>query len=90
MMKLTGLDREFLDRVQHYVARVRAEVPSVRHYGFGRNLAGRGKGFDWVVVGVFDSSADHDAYQVAPVHIEMRDFMTPHIADMVVCDFADD
>jgi hypothetical protein len=39
------------------------------------------------VIGVFDSSADHDRYQVSALHQEMKAFMSPHIVDIAVCDF---
>lgn len=86
MMQLTGTDDAFLARASHYADRIRRELPYVRHYHFGRNVAARAKGFTWTVIGTFDSAADHDLYQVSAVHQEMKAFMSPHIADIVVCD----
>jgi len=79
-------DADFHARVAGYVARVRSELDYVRTYDFGRNGADRGHGYDWAVIGTFDSGADHDRYQVSPVHLEMKAFMVPHIAELVVCD----
>ena len=86
MMRLTEADDAFLARVRHYEERIRHELPYVRDYRFGRNVAVRAKDYAWAVIGVFDNSADHDRYQVSPVHQEMKAFMAPHIADIVVCD----
>src|SRR5476649_1276261 len=58
MMQLANADDAFLARVQYYVERIRSELPYVRDYQFGRNVAARAKGFAWTVIGVFDSSAD--------------------------------
>jgi hypothetical protein len=86
MMNLRDPDRAFHDQVNAFVARIRREVPYVRAYHYGRNVASRAQGYDWAVLAIFDSSADHDRYQVSPAHQEMKAFMTPHIADVVVCD----
>lgn len=89
MMRLKGADDAFHARVDDYVRRVRAELPYVRDYRYGRNVAGRARGYDWAVVATFDTSADHDRYQVSPVHQDMKAYMTPFIEDLVVCDHGD-
>ena len=87
LMRLTGVDDAFLARVRDYGERIRRELPYVRDYQFGRNAADSANGYDWTVIGTFENSADHDRYQMSPVHQEMKAFMMPHIADIVVCDF---
>ena len=87
LMQLTDADTTFLAQVARFEARVLGELDYVRAYHFGRNLASRARNYQWAVVAVFDSSTDHDRYQVSPVHQEMKAFMEPHIADLVVCDF---
>lgn len=89
MMRLKGDDDAFHARVGEYVRRVRSELSYVRDYRYGRNVAGRAKGYDWVVAATFDTSADHDRYQVSPAHQEMKAYMTPFIDDLVVCDHGD-
>ena len=64
-----------------------ASSPTCVTTKFGRNVAARAKGFAWTVIGTFDSSADHDRYQVSALHQEMKAFMSPHIVDIAVCDF---
>ena len=86
MMRLTDVDEAFLARVRDYEGRIRRELDGVRGYQFGRNVASRAKDFAWAVIGVFDSAGDHERYQVSSVHQEMKQFMAPHIADIVVCD----
>ena len=86
LMRLHDPDRAFHDRVHGYAERVRRELPYVRAYEYCRNEASRAQGFDWAIIAAFDSSADHDRYQVSGVHQEMKAFMTPRIADIVVCD----
>lgn len=86
MMRLTDTDDAFLARASHYAERIRHELPYVRDYHFGRNDAARANGFTSVVIGTFGSATDHDLYQVSAVHQEMKAFMSPHIADIVVCD----
>lgn len=89
MMQFQNADKAFFDRVRDYSKRVRDELAYVRAYHFGKNVASRAQGFEWAVVSVFDNAGDHDRYQISPVHQEMKAFMTPYIADIVVCDFAD-
>lgn len=79
-------DASFLRRVEHYVARVRAECPDVLTYGLVDNVAARSDGLTHGIVGAFASSAAHDAYQVSPAHQEMKAYMSPFIARIVVLD----
>ena len=87
LMQLTDADANFLAQVARFETRILGELDYVRAYHFGSNLASRAKNYRWAVVAVFDSSGDHDRYQVSTVHQEMKAFMAPHIADLVVCDF---
>lgn len=87
MTRLAGADEACLARIRYYEERIRRDLPYMHDYRFGRNVAARAKEFAWVVIGTFDSSADHDRYQASALHQEMKAFMTPHIVDMVVCDF---
>ena len=77
------VDRE----VRSFAERVRRECPGLVHYHYGANLASRSKDYDRTIVSVFESSAAHDAYQVSPVHQEMKSRMNTWIADVVVSDF---
>ena len=86
MMRLHDPDRTFHERVHGYAERVRRELPYVRTDEYCRNEASRAQGFDRAIIAAFDSSADHDRYQVSNVHQEMKAFMMPRIADIVVCD----
>ena len=79
-------DQAFHDKVEGFAERIRRTAPRLRRYEFRRNVASRSDGLDWAVFGSFDSSADHDAYQVSEVHQQMKAFMTPYIARIVVCD----
>ena len=87
LMQLTDADTNFLAQVAEFEARILGELDYVRAYHFGSNLASRAKNYQWAVIAVFDSSADHDRYQVSTIHQQMKSFMMPHIADLVVCDF---
>jgi hypothetical protein len=86
MLRLANADAAFHARVDAYARRMPLEVGGIESYAYGCNVADRGKGYDWAVIGVFESSAAHDAYQVSPLHRELKAFMAPHIAEIVVCD----
>lgn len=86
MLSLANVDAAFHARVEAYARRMPLEVRGIQSYAYGRNAADRSKGYDWAVIGVFESSAAHDAYQLSPLHQELKAFMTPHIAEIVVCD----
>jgi hypothetical protein len=87
LMQLSDADEAFFSRVAEFCQRIVDELPFVRAYHFGRNVASRGRHFEWAVISVFDSSEDHDRYQVSPAHQAMKAFMDRHIADLIVCDF---
>lgn len=88
MMKLSkDADAAFHAKVEEFAEEIRRTAKGLIAYNYGRNVADRGKGYDWAVVGAFQSSADHDAYQVSDVHQRMKAFMMPVIEDLVVCDF---
>jgi len=79
-------DAGFLERVEGYCERIRRSSPGVQRYVHLRNDAARRDALDWAIVSSFESSQAHDAYQVSPLHQEMKAFMTPFIERIVVCD----
>ena len=87
MMRISeSADQAYHDKVEHYAERVRKEVPGIVSYDYGENGADRGRGFNFAIISVFEGEAAHDAYQASAVHVELSDYMTPFIEDMVVCD----
>ena len=79
-------DDAFLERVQAHCRRVRQECPSVLGYEFRSNEASRSQGLDYATVSMFESAAAHDAYQVSPAHVAMKEDMGPYIERLVVFD----
>lgn len=77
---------DLLPTIDAFVGRVRRECAGVLRYDHALNTASRARGFDHAIVALFDSAALHEAYQHSPVHQEMKAWMTPWIADLVVCD----
>ncbi|HMO45932.1 MAG TPA: Dabb family protein [Rubrivivax sp.] len=86
LMRLADPDAAFVARVEAYAARVRAELPYVRTYHFGSNLASRSSEYRWLVVAAFDRAEDHERYQLSRVHQEMKAFMAPRIEQLVAGD----
>ena len=83
-------DQRFLDRVEAYAEQLRRSAPNLARYVFSRNVASRSNGLPWGIVSSFASAADHDAYQVSRTHQEMKAYMAPYIARIVVCDVDED
>ena len=79
-------DAAFFAKAQDYVERVKAECSGVVDYFMRRNIAARSDGLTHGIVGVFKDSIAHDAYQISPVHQEMKAFMTARMARIVVLD----
>lgn len=79
-------DESFFERVEHYARRIRAECADLVTYAITRNVASRSDGLGYAVVATFRSSQAHDDYQVSPAHVEMKTFMAPYIARIVVLD----
>lgn len=87
LMQFTAeADQAFFDRVEAYAEQIRNSAQNLHRYVFRPNLASRSDGLDWGILGSFASSADHDVYQVSPLHQQMKAYMTPYIARIVVCD----
>lgn len=87
LMKFSpSVDAEFHARVEEYSEALRQDTPGLRHYVYTRNIASRNDGLEYVITSTFDSSADHDRYQVSPTHVAMKDYMMPMIERIVVCD----
>lgn len=77
---------QFHQAVHAYCERVRGAEPRPHRYVYRPNIASRSDGLDHGIVAVFGSAAEHDQYQVSPVHQEMKAYMTPFIERIVVCD----
>ena len=55
-------------------------------YLYGLNEAGRSDGLTHGVVACFDDEAAHERYQASAIHQEMKAFMAPNTARLVVFD----
>ena len=77
---------DFFKRAEVYVERVKTECNGVVSYLMKENVASRSDGLTHGIIGVFTSSEAHDAYQVSPVHQEMKAFMTTGMSRIVVPD----
>lgn len=87
LLKLSdGADHAYHEKVVDYCRQIRASVDGVLSYDYEANSASRAKGYGHAVVARFVDEAAHDAYQVCPLHVEMKTFMAPMIEDLVVLD----
>jgi quinol monooxygenase YgiN len=87
LMEFTAqADQSFFEKVEEFAERIRRTAANLQCYVFRQNIALRSDGLRYAIVSSFSSSADHDAYQASAVHQEMKAFMTPCIARIVVCD----
>jgi hypothetical protein len=87
MLEFTSsADPTFFQTVTDYAKRVRNECAGLRMYHFGTNEAARAQGYTHAVVSAFKDPAAHDAYQVSPVHVEMKAYMSRYIQRLVVFD----
>lgn len=87
LMEFTAAaDRHFFEQVEAFAERVRRDAPNLLRYVFSRNIASRSDGLTHGIVSSFVSGADHDAYQVSDVHQQMKAYMTPFIARIIVCE----
>lgn len=84
-----GADQAFYDRVEDYCERIRRTGTRVVRYVFRENTASRNDGLTHVILSAFVTAADHDAYQVSPLHAEMKAYMLPRIERIVVCELED-
>lgn len=83
-------DQSFFNKVEEFSERIRRAAPNLHRYVFRKNIASRSDGLKYAIIGSFSSRADHDAYQASSLHQEMKAYMTPYIARIVVCDIDED
>ncbi len=83
-------DPSFFNKVEEFSERIRHTAPNLHRYVFRKNIASRSNGLNYAIIGSFSTSADHDAYQASSLHQEMKAYMTPYIARIVVCDVDED
>lgn len=79
-------DAAFFAKAEGYVGRIKRECKDVVSYFMAPNIASRSDGLTHGIVGIFKSSAAHDAYQVSPAHQEMKAFMSTLMTRIVVLD----
>lgn len=79
-------DQSFHNEVERYCEQVRRTARNCSQYVYRENLASRADGLTHAILSAFASAADHDAYQVSTVHQQMKAYMAPYIARIVVCD----
>lgn len=77
---------DFFAQVQAFAKRIPEECSGVNIYHFGANEADRSSGYSHAVVSVFESAAEHDRYQISPVHVQMKTYMGPFIQRIAVYD----
>jgi hypothetical protein len=82
----TEADADFFAKAETYVKRVKAECADVVSYFMTENAVNRSDGLTHAIIGMFATSAAHDAYQVSAAHQEMKAFMTARMARIVVLD----
>jgi len=82
-------DQAFFAKAEAYCAEIRRTAKNLRCYVLRRNVASRSDGLTHVIMASFDTPADHDAYQTSDIHVEMKAFMIPRIARIVVCELDD-
>ncbi|MBI4966920.1 MAG: Dabb family protein [Rhodospirillales bacterium] len=87
MMKFKpGTPESFFDECRAITDRMAKTEKGVRDLRWAKNTADRGKGYDHAVMGVYDSSADHDAYQVCDLHVKLKGMVAQYLEDLVVFD----
>lgn len=77
---------DFFSQVQAFSKRILQECTGVTTYHFGANEADRSNGYSHAVISIFENAAEHDSYQISPVHVEMKKLMLPFIQRMAVFD----
>ena len=79
-------DKAFFDKVEHYCARIRKEAAGAQAYYMAPNVADRRGPYSHTIVAIFDTSENHDRYQVSPLHQEMKTYMATFIDKILVSD----
>jgi predicted choloylglycine hydrolase len=86
MLKFSKSDDAFFDAIADYTDRLREACDGVEELRFVRNEASRSAGFSHGFISRFVDEAAHDRYQNVQVHQELKQFMMPHVSELVVLD----
>ena len=78
-------DTAVIQKMQAYVSGIRNEIGGTRTYHFTPNQAAGEKGYNWVLLSVFDDEASMNAYRAAPLHQEFVEYCHPYTDDFFVC-----
>lgn len=75
---------EFMREQTEFLGR---EISEVVHIEFKKNLADRGREFTHAIIASFESSQKHDAYQVHPAHLLVKERIKDTIKSLLVLDY---
>lgn len=63
------------------------EISELVHIEFRKNIADRGREFSHAIIASFESAQKHDAYQVHPAHLLVKDRIKSTIKSLLVLDY---
>jgi hypothetical protein len=86
LLKFNRSDEEFFTRIAEYAERLRKACEGVKELRFVRNEASRSAGFTHGFITSFVDEPAHDRYQKAPEHIELKQYIMPHVRELIVLD----
>lgn len=81
---LSDIEHRFVDQ---QCKALKQSIVGLADMRFIANESDRSPQFSHAVVSSFENAQAHDAYQRAPQHVALRNFMVQHKAQMVVLDF---
>jgi hypothetical protein len=86
LLKFNRSDDEFFTRIGEYAEQLRTACEGVMQLRFVRNEASRSGGFTHGFITSFVDESAHDRYQEMPAHIELKQYIMPHVTELIVLD----
>lgn len=77
-------DTAVLQNILLYADRIRDEISEAREYRFVPNKAAVPGEYNWVLLAIFETESDMNAYRVHPLHQEFVAFCDGYTEDFLV------
>ena len=82
-----SIGSEVIESMQHFVGKIKEEVPEVRDYHLVPNMVGGECDFNWAIISEFEDQNAIEIYKQAPIHQRFVEYCDPYTDDYLTLDY---